>query len=325
MSKNFNFEETQDFCEFHIVKYSPEYKILWNQCVENASNSHFLFYRDYMEYHADRYKDHSLLVFYGEKLVAVFPATEKKAVITSHGGLTFGGLIHSSKLTTSQEVRIICQILRYYKERKYYSLIYKPSPWTYHSSPCEGDIYAISSGGGHIIESHLATAIDYLTPLKFAAGRKNQIHRAQKNGVLISESKEWDIFTQLLGNVLMARHNVLPVHTPEELSVLQSRFPDNIKLWVAKKDEALLAAVVIFITSVAVHTQYMVSSDDGCYLGALDLILAKLISDYQSTKRFFCFGISTEGNGRILNEGLLYQKESFGGRAVVHNIWEVIL
>ena len=41
----------------------------------------------------------------------------------------------------------------------------------------------------------------------------------------------------------------------------------------------------------------------------------QLIEDVFSAKRWFDFGISTEDDGRILNQGLIEQKEGFGARA----------
>lgn len=69
----------------------------------------------------------------------------------------------------------------------------------------------------------------------------------------------------------------------------------------------------------------MASSDEGYLAGALDFLIKKLIDDYSSQKMFFSFGVSTESNGKTLNQGLLFQKESFGARSVVHDIWSLDL
>ena len=38
--------------------------------------------------------------------------------------------------------------------------------------------------------------------------------------------------------------------------------------------------------------------------------------------RIFDFGQSTENSGYILNENLIFQKEGFGGRGVMYNVYE---
>ncbi len=35
------------------------------------------------------------------------------------------------------------------------------------------------------------------------------------------------------------------------------------------------------------------------------------------------FGIFTENGGRYLNEGLISQKDSFGGRTNVYQLWKI--
>ena len=44
---------------------------------------------------------------------------------------------------------------------------------------------------------------------------------------------------------------------------------------------------------------------------------------FSETKTYFDFGISSEDNGQILNEGLISQKEGFGGRTVVYQTWRL--
>lgn len=46
---------------FEVKRYTPEDKSIWDKYVDKARNATFLFHRDYMDYHADRFRDHSLL------------------------------------------------------------------------------------------------------------------------------------------------------------------------------------------------------------------------------------------------------------------------
>ena len=311
--------------KIYIKQYENTDKAVWDTCIKEAVNSHFLFYRDYMEYHSDRFKDHSLIIYRDDKLIGVLPASEKGDTVTSHGGLTFGGIIHPYKTTAAQIIDSIRAIVKYYKEAGFQKFIYKPSPWTYHTHPCEADKYALNVIGAKLLETHLAITIDYANLIKFSELRRRQIKRAQKSNIMLLESNDWESYINLLSQILQKRHGVAPVHTADELRLLQSRFPDNIKLWTAQLDNQIIAGTVLYLTPVAVHTQYLASSDKGCHLGALDLLLAKLIQDYSDSKRYFCFGTCTEDGGTVLNEGLLFQKESFGGRSVIHEIWEIDL
>ena len=83
---------------YRIKIYHEEYYTLWNNFVAEAKNATFLFHRDFMEYHKDRFQDYSLLIF-DEKdtLQAIFPANIVDNQVYSHQGLTYGGLILQSK------------------------------------------------------------------------------------------------------------------------------------------------------------------------------------------------------------------------------------
>ena len=69
---------------FEIVRYKSENEAIWNSFVSNSKNGTFLFNRGYMDYHRDRFNDHSLMIFKDSKLYALFPANEEEDVIWSH-------------------------------------------------------------------------------------------------------------------------------------------------------------------------------------------------------------------------------------------------
>ena len=85
------------------------------------------------------------------------------------------------------------------------------------------------------------------------------------------------------------------------MELLSKRFPENIKLFAAYKDETMLAGVTMFEHKSIAHAQYFASSDEGDKVGAGDLVWDYLIHDYYSgsSKRYFDFGRSTEKGGSI--------------------------
>jgi len=68
--------------------------------------------------------------------------------------------------------------------------------------------------------------------------------------------------------------------------------------------------------------QYIGANEQGKRLGALDLVFDELINRTFSSESFFDFGISTENMGNYLNENLIFQKEGFGGRGIVYEIYK---
>ena len=61
-----------------ISRYTQYKQTEWDDFVKVSKNGTFLFLRAYMDYHSDRFLDHSLM-FYNEKnkLIAVLPANSK--------------------------------------------------------------------------------------------------------------------------------------------------------------------------------------------------------------------------------------------------------
>jgi hypothetical protein len=57
-----------------IELYKRAEEAQWDEFVARAKNGTFLFFRQYMDYHADRFHDHSLLFFEENRLLALLPA-----------------------------------------------------------------------------------------------------------------------------------------------------------------------------------------------------------------------------------------------------------
>jgi hypothetical protein len=106
---------------------------------------------------------------------------------------------------------------------------------------------------------------------------------------------------------------------------LMSAFPKNIRLFVAKQNGQLLSGALLYLSNGVVHTQYLANSLAGRDIGALDLLIHQLIAEEFKSARFFDFGISNEQAGRVLNEGLIAQKEGFGGRGVAHEFYKLTI
>lgn len=309
-----------------IIRYSPEKKQDWDNFCNTSKTPLFMFNRNYMEYHKDRFNDFSLM-FYNDKdeLTGLFPATCKDSVITSHGGLTYGGLIISNNEKQHTVVEMLELLISYSRENAFSKIIYKTIPHIYHKQGAEEDIYALFLNDAKILKIEPSTVLNLKNPLKMPKGRKAQVSRAKREGVTIKESTDFNAFIELENNVLTEHHNTKAVHTGEELSLLKSFFPENIKLYVALYEDKIIAGTLLYIYENVVHTQYMAANEKAREIGALDFTISTVISIYKENKEFLDFGISSENNGRELNQGLISQKEGFGGRTNVYETWEIEL
>lgn len=309
-----------------ILKYEVAMKSLWDNFVDNSKNGHFFFKRDYIDYHSDKFYDYSLMVYNSKnKLLALLPANKSAEVIYSHQGLTFGGFIVDDKFQTSEMLEIFITVKSFLSDAGFEKLIYKCVPYIYHDKPSEEDRYALFINDASLIRRDVTSTIDLYEPPRYSKGRKWSINKAKKEGILVCESDDYAAFWELLETVLQENHSAKPVHTLDEIKLLASRFPDNIRLFLAKKDSAILSGAIIYENKNIAHTQYLANSSEGRDIGALDLIIDYLLKEYYKDKRYFDFGISCEQAGRYLNSGLISQKEGFGARPVVHDFYELTL
>ena len=309
----------------HIIRYRKELKSEWDQFVANAKNATFLFMRDYMGYHSDRFTDHSLMFYCNNKLLAVLPANirENEKTLVSHGGLTYGSLVMHPDTKTSEVIEIVEELKKYMQKRGIKNLIYKHIPHIYCRIPSEEPLYALFNAGAKLSARAISTTIDNCERIKFSQLRKRCIAKAAKTGIECGESTDYGKFWSILTTILQERHDSTPVHTIEEIELLHNRFPDNIRLYTVTLLGELVAGIVVYETDTTAHFQYIAASDEGCSVGALDMLIAHLIEKVYAHKRYIDFGISTEQGGKYLNEGLIRQKEGFGGRAVVYDTYEL--
>ncbi|RTK99797.1 MAG: GNAT family N-acetyltransferase [Proteobacteria bacterium] len=309
-----------------IEKYNFDKKSNWDSFISSAKNGHFMFCRDYMDYHSDKFEDSSSMFYDKNKLVAVLVASGRDDVVYCHQGLTFGGLIMSKAIRTEQVLECFELLYNFYKEKGYNKIVYKAIPHIYHHYPAEEDLFAITRYKCNLIRRDISSAVCLHDRIPYTESRKSSIRKFQRSNVVISETNDISEFMGILADVVI-KHGVTPVHTVEEVNLLMSRFPDNIKLVAAYLDNQLVAGTLLFINKPVIHTQYMASSALGQEIGALDGIIDYLIKTYSQNTGFsyLNFGISTYNNGKDLNNGLIFQKEGFGARAIVHDFYEVRL
>jgi hypothetical protein len=309
---------------FEIVKYSAEQKNNWNQFVLNSKNGTFLFDRNYMDYHSDRFCDYSLMIYRKGKLNALLPGNEKDNVFYSHQGLTYGGMIMNDKVTSLEMIDVFSLVNAYLKQNGFQKVVYKAIPWIYHQRPAQEDLYAMFRNieSLRIIGRNISSTIIQNNKIKFIESRKSGIRKALANNLSVRKSDDMATFWEILDTNLKNKYGVSPVHTLEEIQLLQSRFPQNIKLYQTYKGDKALGGTLLYLTKQVVHTQYISTSLEGKELGALDMLFDYIINQEYTNYPYFDFGQSTEEMGHILNESLIFQKEGFGGRGMCYDIYE---
>lgn len=306
-----------------IRRYRREDKELWNSFVSKARNATFLFDRNYMDYHADRFDDNSFMFYHKGKLKAVLPANVAGDTLYSHQGLTYGGLLLDKKATVEDVLECFDSLNSWLRENGISKVVYKALPWIYQQYPSEEDLYALTwKCKAQLISRDISSSIVIDNKLKFAESRKSGIRKALSLNIEVGESHDVDGFWHVLEDNLGNRYNAKPVHTASEMKLLMSRFPNNIRLYVAKMHGEIVGGTLIYVTPQVVHTQYISASVEGKKHGALDLLFDYIINKVYANCRYFDFGKSTEQGGAYLNEPLIFQKEGFGGRGVCYDWYQ---
>src|SRR6056297_193448 len=309
-----------------VIRYTEKFKNQWDEFVSQSKNGMFLFYRDYMEYHADRFTDYSLLVFNKKnRLVSILPADLDGNTVFSHQGLTFGGLILTPKIKIEESFAAFQALIEYIRSLKAQKLIYKAIPYIYTPIPAQEDLYFLFRFNARLIRRDITSTIPTSCPPAYSEQRKRALKKARTLNMKIEQSKNFSEYWPVLSRVLQEKHDTLPVHTAEEIQYLADHFPDHIRLFQVRQGGAVCAGTVVYEHPTVAHTQYLASNDQGRETGALDYLLDYLITEFYSSKPYIDFGISTEDAGRYLNPGLAAQKEGFGARTVTHDWYELQL
>jgi hypothetical protein len=298
----------------------------WDAFVRGSKNGTFQFERRYMDYHADRYRDHSLMVFSErDRLVALLPAHEVEHAYISHGGLSFGGFVTDESMTTPMMLSIFEAIRHHLATCGFNSWRYKTVPGIYHRYPADEDRYALFRCGAELYRVDTLSTIAMHARPPLQERRRRRIRAARRLGLQTARAAVFGQFWALLEGNLASRRALRPVHSLDEIERLHSHFPDAIKLHVCTEDQAVVAGIVIYDTPTVAHAQYSAASPRGMQIGALDALIEDLIENEYKVKPYFDLGSSTECESRVLNQGLIEYKEGFGARTVAHEFFEVPL
>lgn len=309
---------------YTVKKYQESDYEPWNAFIGKAKNATFLFHRDFMEYHKERFEDYSLIVLDGNKWVAVLPANRVGNEVFSHQGLSYGGLVYNESIKLASVIEIFKNILAFLNENKIEKLQVKLMPSIYHQKPAEELNYALFLAQAQLIRRDSLSVIDLFQKNKVSKIRKRGIQKGISNNLEIKEVNDFELFwNEILISNLDKKHNAKPVHTLQEIKRLKTLFPEKIRQFNVYEKKNIVAGTTVFESENVAHCQYISGNEVKNELGGLDLLFHHLITEVFKNKRFFDFGTSNENQGQKLNEGLSYWKESFGSSTIIHDFYEV--
>lgn len=308
-----------------IKVYNSDDQKAWDQFITNSSNGHFIFYRHFMEYHSTRFSDYSMMIYDKNKLIALIPANISNNTVYSHQGLTYGGVIINKKSDSVIISEVLTATIKHLQSNNIDDFFVKCPPAYTYEQPNSNIEYALFQKDALLISRDLGAVINLREDRKYSKGRKHNISKAKKANLSCNINSAIDEFYPIL-KLALSKHGTKPVHTLDELTLLQKRFPDNIKCHTVKdSDNKTIAGCILFDWKHFTHSQYLASSLLGQSSGALDYLLDILITQALDSKKYFSFGVSTTNNGKELNHGLLMQKQGFGASSQLQDCYQLNL
>lgn len=263
-------------------KLLPKLETLIDEHDENV-----LFSRQYfLDYHAQRFSDQSVLYEIGEQLV-YFPAAKLEGGIVSHPGVTYGGLVVSGKVTPELIRDIYKNIEQSYADIGITDITIKLAPKGFKNLDTDCEAWALNSLGFEAFRLDLWNVVD-VNERKFSTQHKRNVAKFKKSNLQIIENWAYnEKFYEILVENLASRHSTKPVHTLMELQNLKNRLGDRLKLLVAVDDASNMhGGIIVFqVKEKIFHAQYIASSTHGKLNGAVNSIFDNFINNYCKTSK----------------------------------------
>lgn len=307
-----------------VKRYKAEFSEIWDDFVSKSKNGTFILKRGFMDYHHDRFLDHSLMIYQDEKLLSVVPAHQKEDILYAHQGLTYGGFVWHKKIKFTQAFDCFKGVMAYAHDQGISTLNLKEIPRIYAQIPSDELDYFLHMAGAQCLKKDVALVIDYQNALGFEKNRREGLNKARRHELrVVCDNNFGGFWNTILIPELAAKHQAKPVHTLEEIKLLAGRFPQEIKQVSVYHNDKLVAGTTVFLTPTVVHPQYVMGDGDKNKLGSIDLAYEFIINEFAPGRRYFDFNTSSEADGTLLNSGLLFWKQTCGARSITINQYEI--
>lgn len=311
---------------YTVKRYCSDDFALWNDFISQATNATFLFDRNFMEYHADRFQDFSLLVFEEDILQAVVPANCKDNQIFSHQGLTYGGFVFRNEFPIGQIEKVLSEMFSFLQSQGFVKCEIK-AMLPFYAPDFHAEIQQVlSDKQAKITAQKMNLAIDFRTEYSISKSKLKHYRRLQSEGLVVKKEADCTIFWQeVLEPLLLEKYQTKPLHSLAEINSLQSKFPNHIEQYNLYRDGKILAGITLFKTATVIKSQYGATTENGKKFRALDYLFLYLIDSFKADYDYFDMGTVDDNSELGYNEGLLNQKKELGCSVYSQNIFQIAL
>jgi hypothetical protein len=238
----------------------------WDAFVTGSNNGTIFHSQRFLSYHPkNRFINHHCMVIDKDTLIAVFPAIEHGDTIISHRGASYGGLVVKHGIGIHTVYLAVEHLAAYYRSHGFKKIIATQTPLIYFQDPHQYVDFVFSKLGFTYLKREVTAVIPITSaePLSlFHADARRSTKKAQREGVHVRITDEYETFYTILKNNLGMRHNVTPTHTLTELLKVQKLFPQEILLFGAYVDHTMIGGVVIFVANPQTLLAFYISHDN---------------------------------------------------------------
>ena len=317
-----------------IVKYTPDYKELWDNFVENSNNGTMFHLQKFFDYHPpERFNWHHLMFFKKEKLLAVLPGTLEKGLFESPIGASYGSLVTPDvKFKTAME--LVSALLDYGKKNGIKEFLLTAAPMIYENHPNQNLEFAMLWQGFSYQLHYISSAIK-LDPTqdiisRFQATVRRNIRKTLRNSdIRVEVNDRYDEFYPILLNN-KARHGVKPTHSLEELYRLKELLPDKLKLFmVYLKDKPIAGSLMFYPNKNVALCFYNMLLYDYAEYKPIQRVMFEVVKDAtESGYKYVDIGVSQDTkaeNPMTPSMSLIDFKEKFDAKTIMRNTLQIRL
>ncbi len=319
-----------------IKKYNHKMKHLWDTFVDESSNGTLFQKQSFLEYHVDRqFKNHSLLFYKNNKLLAVLPAAliknNNEIIYSSHPGSSFGGFVINKNTSFKYINEIIRSLDLYLLKLKVSSAVLILSPEKYWLKGDESLRYLLQWNNYKTKENYISHYVSFNSSISINSLIKKRKKRyinslIKENNSTIKESGNFNQFYNLLINS-KEKHKTTPTHSLGELQKLKKIFPNEIRLFMSRYNQQVSGGTLLF----CIHPRvclvfYNVIKDKfkTTQLASLQLYSAMLFAQ-KNNYQILDFGVSHKPetlNPLSPKFSLINFKEQFGARGCLRVVYK---
>ncbi|MEE9163103.1 MAG: GNAT family N-acetyltransferase [Candidatus Neomarinimicrobiota bacterium] len=295
-----------------VSLYAEPLREEWDRFVRGANNGTIFHLQKFLDYHTRKFNWNHLLFYRGNELVAVFPCGLDGNTLRSPTGASYGGLVLEPYCSIEIVNAIVQALTTYCEQESIKEIVLTPPMQVYSRMPDEVQEYALLQNGFEQIKTQYSSVIN-LEVVSLDKGRRSDIRRAKRDGLVVKENKDFEGFFPILVKN-KEKYDARPVHTIDEMKKIDALF--GAKLFLAVIDGRTIGGLWILPASkTCAQIFYSASLHEYRRHNAIVSLVAHAIDWARKGEyRYLDYGVSTD---TTTEEDILWSlarfKERLGG------------